>query len=567
MPESEYRQKNHILFLNRHPITSMERMKPSPQKLLLFLLGAVTCAMLLAFGLARLNRPSTLPFGSLHSIEGRVEVKSPGSRQWLPPIDDDPVLSGTVIRVGSHGAATLKTDSITIKLGPDSELTTLTHDAKNKSLTRQVHLHSGEIRVIRTEKSPDFVIQTNFGRVIIDSSTDVVLTQPAGQKFATLAVISGSTTIHTDRNTRQITPTSGTVLIDNLTSQGLWATNPQFAEAFAGKEGHEAIVFKWGGRSEQLTGDLLIRNLTSGEMITKESATPGFEVTLPAGSYSWIVKAQGLVTSPRRFQITGHVTNDAAETPAATSTAATTTATATATTTLPATAVVTESPTQPIAAEPKRQNIAPSHVPTSEPTSQAEPVASNNPPPENVLLELLAPKKESQVAISDVSELRIVWKTKGPARSFELDVLGSAGNPSLQFSLEGHRTRQRLKPLPPGRYSVRLRANISEGQFTPWVETFFDVIQTEAGQLAPTDVTFTANPQQAPGKILIKWQKSTAPFYQVRVQPAGESARIERVNKSQVLIPLPKSGKAVVSICALDANGHIRGCAPEISVP
>jgi hypothetical protein len=183
------------------------------------------------------------------------------------------------------------------------------------------------------------------------------------------------------------------------------------------------------------------------------------------------------------------------------------------------------------------------------------------------LVELVSPKKESEVAVSDVSEQRIVWKTKGPATSFELDVLGSSGNPSLHFTLEGHRTRQKLKALPPGRYAVRLRATIDHETVTPWVESFFDVIQTEAGQLAPSDVTFSANPKQAPGKILIQWKKSSAPFYQLRVLSPGAPALIERLDKSQALIPAPKGGKASVSICALDANGHIRGCAPELTVP
>ena len=140
----------------------------------------------------------------------------------------------------------------------------------------------------------------------------------------------------------------------------------------------------------------------------------------------------------------------------------------------------------------------------------------------------------------------------------------------MRFILEGTRSRQKLTTLPPGRYAVRLRGIAGSGDKAlagEWAESFFDVIQTEAGQMAPTEVKASLYTKEKPSKLLIQWKKSPAPQYQVRVISAGEPATILRSKKSKVILPAPKSGTATVSLCALDANLHIRGCAPDVNVP
>jgi hypothetical protein len=117
---------------------------------------------------------------------------------------------------------------------------------------------------------------------------------------------------------------------------------------------------------------------------------------------------------------------------------------------------------------------------------------------------------------------------------------------------------------------VRLRGIAGSGDSAlagEWAESFFDVIQTEAGQMAPTEVKGTLDSKETPSKLVIQWRKSPAPKYQVRVISAGEPATIIRAKKSKVVLPAPKSGKATISVCALDANLHIRGCAPDVSIP
>ena len=564
-------------------------MNRTTQKIVFVLLGVVAIAMTLAFSLARLNRSNTPEFGTLGSIEGRVEVKTPGTGQWLPPIENDHILSGAFIRIGTNGAATLKSNGIKLALGPDSEIIAKVTGTHNRSETKSIHLHAGEIKVILNEKTSDFAIETDFGKLTTNPASELVLTHPAGQSFATLTVISGSAAITSGSDTRQITPESGTVVVDNASRKALWAMTPGFEEVFAGKEGHDAIVFKWGGHEDQLIGNVLIRNLNTGEMTTLEGVRPGSEFTLPSGSYTWVVNAQGLVTSPRRFQIAGSAGN---QRPPASNASANVTELPTElpTETQKPQGTPTSNPTQgnhtlvpvpqAVSPEPKPEaNPDPQSKKDSQNQSQqgfkqddaqepkSETKTSESSTLQNVTIHLIAPKKESEVAITDVAELRVIWQVKGQPASFELEVLGSIGNPSMHFTLDGHRTRQKLKALPPGRYSVRLRAQLSTDQFTPWAETFFDVIQTEAGQLAPTDISFDVNPQKFKGKIMIVWKKSAAPSYQVRVQSPGELAVIQRVRKSQIVIPMPKNGNAMVSICALDANGHIRGCAPEILVP
>ena len=117
---------------------------------------------------------------------------------------------------------------------------------------------------------------------------------------------------------------------------------------------------------------------------------------------------------------------------------------------------------------------------------------------------------------------------------------------------------------------MRLRGITGSGEKAlagDWSESFFDVIQTEAGQMAPTEVKATINTSEQPPKLIIQFKKSPAPQYQVRVISPGEPATILRSKKPKIILPAPKSGTATVSVCALDANLHIRGCAPDVNVP
>jgi hypothetical protein len=527
-------------------------MSQTTQKTLLFFIGAVTFAMLLAFGLARINRSKGLPFGILANIEGRVEVKSANKGPWLPPVDEDQIISGSMIRIGSNGTATLKFEGISVKLGPDCEVTTHSEISKNRRTSRWIHLKSGEIRVLSGDTSDEFYVQTDYGRTAINKSSDVIISHPAGQTFATVLVISGSTlmsdTSDSKTRPRQVSPTDGTILINSKSADALWPTHPAFNATFGSKEGHEAVTFSWGGRSDQLKADLLIRNLTTGELTTKDSAEPGVDITLPSGRYSWFLSSRGLVTAPRGFAITGSTAAD--DLPK----------TSTATTLAPP---PPESPIVPAARDP-----VPDTAPVAAKPTDSSPSSSTAPTPGlNLNLKLLAPLKNAEIAVNDMAEQRAIWRANGVATAYELNIIGSAGNPSLHFKLEGHRTRQKLALLPPGRYSVQLRAGVGDGEFTPWVESFFDVVQTEVGQLAPTDVTLNTNPDRAPGQILVTWKKSAAPIYQVRVQSPGEPALIKRVKRSKILIPAVKRGQALLSVCALDAQGHIRGCAPEVVLP
>ena len=187
-----------------------------------------------------------------------------------------------------------------------------------------------------------------------------------------------------------------------------------------------------------------------------------------------------------------------------------------------------------------------------------------------IKVKITDPKKSKAIPVTQTSEQRIKWESSGPAESFELEVLGSSGNPSLQFTLEGQRTRQKLTTLPPGRYTIRLRAIHRSGEISQpgeWEETFFDVIQTEAGQLSPTDVSAKLIPHTKPPQLLIQWKKSPAPQYQVRITSDGEEATILRSSKSKIKVPAPKSGTSNISICALDSNLRVRGCAPDVKFP
>jgi hypothetical protein len=494
--------------------------------------AVATLIILLAaiFAISRWSKSIvTLPIGTFAVTDGRIETRTAGTRDWVTASEGDKATTGVEIRVGGSASATIRGETLKIIISPDSNITT-----KGSAGLIELRVESGELKIETGTVDVSFAITTDFGQVQLNGDTTLTVTKPAGKPYAVVIVQKGEATLKyedgraRDKIASKQTPEMAPKVLSTSTQQALWLISPGPEDIIAGKEGFAAMSLQWGGNGEP--GNVLLRNLTSGEMITHENVLPNFEVTLPTGSYSWVVNSAGAVTTPRRFHITGQ-NEDAA-----------------ATTLVPADKAETP-------AEPK---------PTDAPTEDAPPER------EAPAVKILEPKKGILIPVSAIAEKRVAWSVTAPADSLELEVLGSSGNPSLRFTLDGKRSRQKLTPLPPGRYAVRLRGITGSGEKSlagDWSESFFDVIQTEAGQMAPTEVKATLDKTDKPSKLFIQWQKSPARQYQVRVISAGEPATIIRSKKPKVVLTAPKSGTATISVCALDANLHIRGCAPDINVP
>ena len=540
------------------------------KKYYLFAILTLLVFLVAIFAMSRFYSPkSTLPLGEFKVTDGRVEGRTKGTREWTILNPGDKAYTGMDIRVGSNGSATLRDDHFQLVMSPDTNIST-----KTSTGLIELRLESGEIKIETASTDVSYLLATEFGSAQFGANTGITLTKPAQKSYAVVSVQKGEVDLKYNEASRshkkdsRLTPEMGAKILSSSTQSALWLVSPGPEDVIAGKEGFAALSLLWSGT--ELPGNLLLRNLTSGEMMTRENSASGMEITLPAGSYSWVINSGGSVTSPRRFHIAGN-NGDApvitplpaqiAETPAPEQTP-------------PATPSMEETPKQAEAHNPP-ENVSepPQNLPENPQTKPVEsesPKAEDSTPRDVPEVKLLEPKKGAEIPVSAIAERRITWSVTKRADTLELEVLGSAGNPSLRFTLEGTRSRQKLTTLPPGRYAVRLRGISGKEEnavASEWTERFFDVIQTEAGQMAPTAVKAALNTTGNPMKLIIQFKKSPAPQYQVRVISAGEPATIIRTKKPKVVLPAPKSGQATVSVCALDANLHIRGCAPDVSVP
>ena len=537
-----------------------------------YTVAALTLLILMAvtYTLSKLSMPKvTLPLGQFIVTDGLIEARTTGTHDWVIVSEGDKAFTGIEIRVGNNASATIHDERHQITVSPDSNITT-------KGLPGLIELgvERGELKIETASTDVAYAVMTDFGQVELSSNTTLTVTRPAGKPYAVVIVQKGEAKLNykdarrRNKSSTKLTSDMPPKVISTSTQHALWLTSPGPEDIIPGNEGFAALALKWSGNEPH--GNVLLRNLSSGEMITHESVPSDFEVTLPAGSYSWVVNSDGAVTTPRRFHITGQraeadalTTQPAqiAEAQPAVPTPITPSSTQAAP--KPAKAETAKAPEQ--TSEPAKTPAAGAEASKSEAQKDETPAEREAP-----AVKLLEPKKGTQIPVSAIGEKRIAWIVKSPANTLEIEVLGSSGNPSLRFILEGTRSRQKLTTLPPGRYAVRLRGIAGSGDKAlagEWAESFFDVIQTEAGQMAPTEVKASLYTKEKPSKLLIQWKKSPAPQYQVRVISAGEPATILRSKKSKVILPAPKSGTATVSLCALDANLHIRGCAPDVNVP
>jgi FecR protein len=533
-------------------------MNRSHLKIAIVLAAGVLLLLAATFLISQQRRTLSGPdLGKFSVIDGRVEFRKLGSRDWHSPIEGDDAESGIQIRVGTNGSATIRDEHHQIILGPDTDISSAWK--KNQI---SIQLQSGEVAFTKIAGDYNYVISTEFGQVQASEPASFLVTRSAGSYFASVVHENGLAVVEQNGTSRELNEKSEPLMLSSKNVQGLWLLTPHPEEALPSREGHAAVVFTWGETnyptSSEETDDssnILIRNLNTGEMITRDEVRSGSQMTLPAGSYSWTVNSRQLITSTRRFHITGMSSEDVRSLPAV----GTEVEKAENADNIEEAEV--NAPSEPVEAAP---GAAPEATPSAAPETAPEASA------EMPALKIVEPHKSAQIPISAVAEQRVRWQSSGQAESLELQIVGSSGNPSLQFAPAGSRTRQKLSLLPPGRYTVKLRAILGSGtakRYGDWYESFFDVIQTEVGQLAPTDVSAKFAKPNNHSEIVIQWKKSAAPLYRVKVTGMNEASMVQVVNKSKITLAAPKSGSATISICALDANRQIRGCAPDIKWP
>ena len=515
--------------------------------------GILFLVAVVSFAISKFRHSAPpIDFGKAEALDGRVEVRHLRAEDWKDISEGDIIQTETKLRVLMNASLSLSGHGRSLIIGPDSLIDLTSVDA-----IPIIKVEAGEVLVgIRSDKTKA-IVETEFGSVTAENNSSFIVTHAFGTNFAIVRVLRGVTTVHQKNKIFSVSSESEPAFLSHEETKGIWSISPLPEDIYIGKEGHAAVIFSWKSKAAATHGTILLRNLGTGEMTIHESQTTSAGLTLPSGIYSWSINSDGLVTTSRRFQISGDAPNDVA-----------------AKNTLDPTKPTYEPPvsgeetetTQKISQEELDHRADKTFLDENKdkPQSIAPPVV------ETPKISLTAPAKESKFTVKDVSTERIRWTTSGTVDSIDLDILGSSGNPSMQFTLNGDRTRRRLPELPPGRYTVRIRANAGSGNVkasSPWSETFFDVIQTIPGQLAPTDVKVKVSKYRQKNYLLINWEKSSARHYQVTVQSDQMPATILKSEKAKVATVMPKSGKASVVVCALDANQQVRGCAQEVKVP
>jgi hypothetical protein len=531
-------------------------MTPNSKKIALIMSIFLTVLFASTFAISRRQRGEMgEDLGVFSAISGRVEMRASTSRTWINPALSKPAPSGVGIRVGS-GSATISNTHGQIKLGPDTDISTRW---KNKKL--EITLHSGEIEFIKNDGLPEVSISTDFGDVLMSEPASFIVSRPPGAKFAVVIPRSGLISVAQHSESRPIVAGSSPVVLSAKNVSAIWALDPAPGINLDSIEGHQAVTFSWAearylvdSKSATTLPSILIRNLATGEMVVQENAESPAEYTLPSGPYSWVVRIGEMVTSPRLFQITGtSIQSASADEPRPEKI-------------LPE--AVDPQPQNPLPVSEDSTPPAPSTPRVDpEPTAASAATIKNSVP---ATVALLLPHKGVEIPFSMISEQRVQWKATGSPESFELDILGSAGNPSLHFTLLGHRTRQKLMLLPPGRYTVRIRTTtgVAPAQVSSdWVESFFDVVQTEAGQLSPQNIEYKVTSVNKRSVITVIWDKGPAPQYQIKMTAASLPTTLILTKRHKATLKLPESGNASISVCALDANKRVRGCAPDIHIP
>lgn len=510
-------------------------MKNGRTTVFLVLIGLAAIAATVFFA-ARYERARTIrPVGRIGEVDGRVEVREQHGKTWRSIGANDSMMPGSIIKIGAGSMAKVVGPMGSIVAGPDSSLQI---DALKDGLN--INLEVGEI-VVKHGSIPGILsITLQSGTLAVKSLAEIVVSKPAGQIFAVIEARSGEATVQPNNGEpTTVTSTNSPFLFGSAKDPAIWVQSPEPEQVFIAKEGFSAVLFSWNANKSSGSANILIRNLETGEMTIHESASNRDDVTLPSGSYSWALNTGGLISASRRFHIKGALPQE-----------------------------VSSSDTKSTVTV---RNLA-STNPLENTTDQngIKPQSEKPPVLERPKIKLIEPAEGASIPVEGITEQRVHWSTTGDVDSIDLEILGSSGNPAKQFTLEGDRTRRRLPALPPGRYTVRVRANGSRGDATassPWAETFFDVVQTEAGQLAPSDVKVSTTKKGSVPYILVEWSKSTAPRYQVTLITDDAPAKVARTTKSQVLLNFPKDPVKEIEVCALDANLQVRGCAPKVEEP
>ncbi len=489
--------------------------------------------------------------GTFSAVTGRVEIRSVTGHTWINPVVGDIAASGVDIRVGRDASATIESGHHQIVLGPNTDIS-----SSRNQLALIITLQSGELQFKKTNGETRDTVATDFGNILTDIPSSFIVSRPAGALFAVVTPQSAIITVEQHGVGRPIKPDAPPVVLASKHVAALWLLEPAPEIVLPSVEGHAPVIFSWGEARNADANALapkdsviLIRNLTTGEMTTYENVHSQIEYTLPAGSFSWVVTSGDVVSSTRRF----HISSSSAQ-------------------------VAKQASELPPAPKTIPPEIAPQESAAEIPEPVAEPVKTEAPKTETEspeptvpsTVKLILPHKGLEIPFSKIAEQRIQWLATGQPESFELDILGSSGNPSLHFTLLGHRTRQKLQLLPPGRYSVRMRAvtGKDEAKVTgEWADSFFDVIQTEIGQLSPQNVRYERITISKNSVINVNWDKGAAPQYRVKMMAINEPATIVITKKQKVSLRAQTSSKVVISVCALDANKQIRGCAPDVSIP
>jgi hypothetical protein len=509
--------------------------KNGRSSIILIIIGLIALATTLFFAARyrRINENSVI--GRISDLDGRIEIRDARSQAWKPAASNDPILSDSSLKTGPGGMLKIVGPMGSVLAGPDTSI-----EIESSQAATRIHLLSGEITVKHGSIPGNLLVVTPFGSLNLSSLAEMIVSRPAGQQFALVEARAGEA---------KATPSSGEAtlvsslnspfLLSNPKDPAIWINSPAPEQFIIAKEGFAAVLFSWHSNKPLGNANILVRNLATGEMTIHEASKAREDITLASGSYSWSVNTGGLISGSRRFHVKGDTPTDGIADRKIASVAR---------------KVATSDSTADATKEPS----------AIKPQSEAAPVL------ERPKIKIVEPTEGLSIPVESLTEQRVHWSATGDVDSIDLEILGSSGNPAKQFTLEGDRTRRRLPALPPGRYTVRVRANGIRDDVTAssaWAETFFDVVQTEPGQLAPSDVKVSTTKKGNTPYILIEWSKSTAPRYQVTMTTSDAPAKVARTTKSQVLLNMPKDTVKDIEVCALDANLQVRGCAPKIEEP
>jgi hypothetical protein len=488
--------------------------------------------LITVYAAARLGRSDDRNIlGRISEHDGPAELYDNDAQRSQGLSQGDQITTNrSVIKTGPGSMTKISSLLGTIVIGPDSSAR-FSGDADAVT----VRLDSGELIVRRGTNSGVIAITSTAGEVQLLSPSNMIISRPAGQSFAVIEVSEGEVSLSgSSKPHLTLTPINTPHLLSTTSQSAIWIKTPPPEEVFFAKEGFAAVEFSWQSNISSDNANLLIRDLKTGELSIHEATKGTNHVTLAAGTYAWSVNTGGIISAPRRF----HIKGASGETD-------------------PQLAKSTLTSTKDGPELSASQN-------------SLKPQSEKSPEFDKPSLKIVEPASGAKVPVDFVADQRIQWTTKGQVDSIDLEIFGSSGNPVKQYTLEGDRTRRRLPALPPGRYTVRVRANGIRGDDTassPWAETFFDVVQTESGQLAPSDIKVSKSMKGDVPYLLIEWSRSQAPRYQVTVRASDAAVKVARTTKSQVLLNMPENPIQDIEVCALDANLQVRGCAPKVEDP